>query len=488
MTDLVQLPASEMAARVADGALSPVELVEAHLERIQALNPRINAFSHVDADGAREAARALEARRADGHAARPLEGVPLSIKSSIAVDGFPWECGSELRRGIRADSDAPLVARLKAAGAVILGNTNVPEFLMAWETNNRIYGHTDNPWDLERTAGGSSGGESAAIAARLSAGGIGTDGGGSIRVPAHFTGICGLKTTPGRVPATGHFPGPAGPFAALGVIGPMARTVQDTRLLFKVVAGPDDGDPYSAPVPLKDPDADPRELKIGFFEDDGHTPVTTETRIAVRGAAAALEAQGFTVEEFRPDNLLEMRRLWWNLFVRAGRLLLAPMIEGRMAELSPIFDEYLEFARDEDPLTLDELLTTLVARDRVRERLLAQMREYPILVCPVGAAQAFRHGEREWRIGGQEVAYSEAWSHTQWFNLTGNPVMAVPVDVVGGLPIGVQIVGRCWDEPTVLDVAARLEEAVGRLGPPPIDKITGPSTESDSSPRPRESS
>ena len=488
MNDLVQLSASDMAARVAGGKLSPVELVEAHLERIRALNPRLNAFAHVDAKGARRAARASEARLGGRGPRGPLEGVPLSVKSSIAVRGFPWECGSELRRGVRADGDAPLVARLRAAGAIILGNTNVPEFLMAWETNNRLYGHTDNPWDLERTAGGSSGGESAAIAARLSAGGIGTDGGGSIRVPAHFTGICGLTPTPGRVPATGHFPGAAGPFSALGVIGPMARTVEDTRLLFSVVAGPDDGDPYSAPVPVEEPAADPRKLKIGFFEDDQRTPVTTETRIAVRRAAAALEEQGFVVEEFRPDNLLEMRRLWWNLFVRAGRLLLQPMIEGRTAELSPIFHEYLEFARDEDPLTLDELLKTLVARDRVREHLLAQMREHPILVCPIGAAQAFRHGEREWSIDGQEVAYSDAWSHTQWFNLTGNPAMAVPIDVAGGLPIGVQIVGRCWEEASVLAVAARLEEAVGPLGPPPIDAITGPSTESDSSPRPRGSS
>jgi Asp-tRNA(Asn)/Glu-tRNA(Gln) amidotransferase A subunit family amidase len=469
LSDLVQLSASEMATKVQSGEISPVDLVEAHLDRIEKLNPRLNAFSHVDQEGARAAALVSAMRLASEGPRGPLEGVPLSIKSSIAVGGFPWECGSELRRGLLADADAPLVERLKAAGAIILGNTNAPEFLMAWETNNKIYGHTDNPWDLERTAGGSSGGASAAIAARLSAGGFGSDGGGSIRVPAHFTGICGLKPTPGRVPATGHFPASAGPFAALGVVGPMARTVDDVRLLFEVVSGPDDGDPYSAPVPVGAPNPDPEGLKIGFFEDDGRTPVTTETRIAIRRAVAALEEQGFVVEEFRPDNLEEIQRLWWNLFVRAGRLLIEPMIEGRQADLSPTFVQFIEYAREADTLTLDQFMQTLLGRDGLRQHLFAQMQEFPILLCPVGAVQAFRHGEREWRIDGQDVAYIDAWSYTEWFNLTGNPAMAVPVEIAKGLPVGVQLVGRCWEEENVLAVAAKLQEAVGILPAPPME-------------------
>ena len=168
----------------------------------------------------------------------PLHGVPLSIKSSLQVAGLPWEAGTKLRAGIVAERDAPLVTRLRQAGAIILGVTNAPELLMAWETDNLLYGRTNNPWDLSRTPGGSSGGEAAAIAAGMSAGGVGSDGGGSIRVPAHFSGICGLKPTPGRIPATGHFPESVGPFALLGVVGPMARNVGDLKVLFEVMQGP----------------------------------------------------------------------------------------------------------------------------------------------------------------------------------------------------------------------------------------------------------
>src|SRR5271156_6230827 len=226
----------------------------------------------IDGDGARDQAKSAESAlgsSAKSNSFGPLHGVPISIKSSIDVAGLLCECGSVLRKGNVPSEDAPLVKRLRAAGAIILGNTNVPEFLMAYETDNLLYGRTNNPWDLSRTSGGSSGGEAAAIASGCSAGGVGSDGGGSIRVPAHYSGICGLKPTPGRVPSTGHFPSSAGPFAQLGVVGPMARTVRDVERLFAGMAGPDSQDPASAPVPLRWPaDEDLRALRIGYFEDD----------------------------------------------------------------------------------------------------------------------------------------------------------------------------------------------------------------------------
>ena len=202
----------------------------------------------------RERAR-LDARRAEaavvsGNNLGPLHGVPISIKSSLDVAGFRCEAGTRLRAGHVATQDAPLVARVRSAGAIVLGVTNTPELLMAWETDNLLYGRTNSPWDLDRTPGGSSGGEAAAIAAGMSAGGVGSDGGGSIRVPAHFSGICGLKPTPGRIPTTGHFPESGGPFALIGVVGPMARTVADLKALFEVMQGPDDGDTCAAPVPV----------------------------------------------------------------------------------------------------------------------------------------------------------------------------------------------------------------------------------------------
>ncbi len=240
--------ARELAALIRARTVSPVEVARVHLDRIARLNSVLNAFVDCQPEVVLAQARKAEKAVLQGDSLGSLHGVPLSIKSSIDVAGHRCEAGTRLRAGYIANDDAPLVARLRAAGAVILGVTNAPELLMAWETDNLLYGRTNNPWDLTRTAGGSSGGEAAAIAAGLSAGGVGSDGGGSIREPAHFCGICGLKPTPGRIPSTGHFPKAGGPFALLGVVGPMARTVDDLRILFEAMAGADDGDPCSAPV------------------------------------------------------------------------------------------------------------------------------------------------------------------------------------------------------------------------------------------------
>src|SRR5437899_8206756 len=256
----------------------------------------------------------------------PLHGVPVTIKSSIDAAGLRCAARTKLRAGYVPAGDAPLVARLKAAGAIVLGSTNVPELLMAWETDNALYGRTNNPWDLARTPGGSSGGEAAAIAAGCSVAGVGSDGGGSIRVPAHFSGICGLKPTPGRIPSTGHFPPSLGPFALLGGGGPMARTARDLEILFEVMQGPDIGDPSAVSVPVRWPShAELKGIRIGYFEDDGRTPVTADTRAAVRTAAEALTRAGFQVEPFRPDGLELARQLWWKFFGIAGGMLLGPM-------------------------------------------------------------------------------------------------------------------------------------------------------------------
>jgi Asp-tRNA(Asn)/Glu-tRNA(Gln) amidotransferase A subunit family amidase len=452
--------------------LSPVELVEAHLKQIENLNPKLNAFVEIDPEGARQSALEAESAVMRGDRIGPLHGVPVSIKSSISVAGLRWEAGTRLRQGLIASQDAPLVARLKNAGAVILGTTNTPELLMAWETDNLLYDRTNNPWDLSRTAGGSSGGEAAAIAAGMSAGGVGSDGGGSIRVPAHFTGICGLKPTPGRIPSTGHYPASAGPFAQLGVVGPMARTVADLKLLFEAMQGPDLEDPCSAPVPLRWPSSDEiRKLKIGYFEDDGRTPVTPETRAAVRTAAEALRSAGFQVEPFRPDVLEESRQLWHKFFVVAGGMILRPMFRGREADLSSNLAQFLQWSSAEPALTGQTLLDAWVDRDTVRSKCFAQMQreDISILLCPSAAIPAFRHGERMWTIEGKFVQYLDAWSYTEFFNLLGNPAAVVPVSQSSeGLPIGVQIAGRPWEEEQVLSVAEVLEKQCGAWRIPPV--------------------
>ena len=470
MSALTRLSAAEMAETIRRKSISPIELVDAHLDSIGRLNPHLNAFVTVDGERAARAARDAEGAVMRGEPLGALHGVPVTIKSSIDVAGLRCESGSRLRDGYVAATDAPLVSRLKAAGAIVLGNTNVPELLMAYETDNSLYGRTNNPWDLERTAGGSSGGESAAIAACCSAGGVGSDGGGSIRVPAHFTGICGLKPTPGRIPATGHFPASAGPFAQLGVVGPMARTVRDLELMFEAMAGPDVGDPSAAPVPIRRPrDQDLRAMRVGYFEEDGINPVTDETRAVVRAAASTLKAAGYDVASFRPDGLQRVRELWWHLFGLAGGFVLGPMYKGRESELSLILKEFIGIVRAEAPLTLESFMHTLLERDAVRIRFLCQMEEFPILLCPVCSVPAFRHGEREWTIDGRVVKYLDAMSYSQWFNLLGNPAAVVPVGrSPEGLPIGVQIVGRPYEEEMVLAVAAEIERGCGGWQAPPI--------------------
>ena len=279
---------------------------------------------------------------------------------------------------------------IEAAGAIVLGNTTVPEFLMAWETDSALYGRTNSPWDLTRTPGGSSGGEAAAIASCCSAGGIGSDGGGSIRVPAHFSGICGLKPTPGRVPATGHYPPSVGPFALLGVVGPMARTVADLTLLFEVIAGPDSGDPNAAPVPLQPVDhATLLRTRIGYFDDDGRVPVTAETRIAIQRTVQALRDQGFTVEPFVPEGLDEALRLWHALFIDGVAMVLRQAYKGREDEMHSIVREILRLSEQDPKLTAESLLDVLFRRDIVRAKFLGQMERYPLLVCPVSAIPAF---------------------------------------------------------------------------------------------------
>jgi len=470
MNDLIFLPAVAMAEQIRRKKISPVEFVAAHLAQIEKLNPRLNAFAQVDEEWARRAARAAETAVMQKKTLGPLHGVPISIKSSISVAGLRHESGTRLRAGLVATQDAPLVTRLKNAGAIVLGVTNAPEFLMAWETDNLLHGRTNSPWDLERTPGGSSGGEAAAIAAGMSAGGVGSDGGGSIRVPAHFSGICGLKPTPGRVPATGHFPVSAGPFALIGVVGPMARTVADLKVLFEVMQGPDDGDTCAAPVPVRWPSADAvKNLGICYFEDDGRTPVTPETRAAVRTAAEALRSAGFKVEPFQPQGLEEARQLWHKFFVVASAMLLKPMFKEADADLSLILKQFLDEAAVQPAHTGRSLLDAWIQRDLLRARFLAQMQQYPILLCPAAAIPAFRHGERSWQVEGKTVHYLDAWSYTEFFNLLGNPAAVVPVGhSPEGLPIGVQIVGRPWEEEQVLFVAAMVEKECGAWKIPPI--------------------
>jgi len=466
MSDPVLLPATEQLQMLRAGKLSISELAEAHIRQIERLNPKLNVFADFDAGRVRMQARMLD-RRSET-ACGPLHGLPVTVKSSIATVGYKCEIGSVFHKDETPAEDAVVVARLRAAGALILGTTNCPEFLMAYETANDLHGRTSNPWDLERTPGGSSGGESAAIAAGMSAAGLGSDSGGSVRVPAHFTGICSLKPTPGRIPGRGHLPPCIGPFATLGAIGPMARTIADVQLMFAALSGQDEADPASSPIPLRTPTLDElRSNRIGFFEDDGLAPVTPETRAAVHAAADCLRSAGFRVEPFRPRTLEQLRKLWWTFFVQCGAMFYEPEVRGRREKLSPIFREFLDFADKSGPLTSTELLNAWAESDLLRSKTLEEMRNYPVLLCPVASTPAWKHGERAWMVDTQNVEYLDSVRYTQWFNTLGAPAAVVPVGrSAEGLPIGVQIVARPFEDEVALGIASIVDSAFGFQAPP----------------------
>jgi Asp-tRNA(Asn)/Glu-tRNA(Gln) amidotransferase A subunit family amidase len=457
---LNRLTLTQMAAEVRSGRASSRETVEAHLAHIERYNPRINAFVSVYAEEALAAAEAADEARLHRRELGPLHGVPVTIKDSFDIAGRPTYCGSKLRLDHRAAADSTSVARLRAAGAIVLGKTNCPEFLYNYETDNYIAGRTNNPWDESRTSGGSSGGEAAAIASFCSPGGMGSDGGGSIRAPAHFCGIAGLKPTPGRVPATGHFPLIAHPGGLLGVGGPMARTAEDVRLLFEIAAGHDDQDPFSAPVPLRRPSL--AGLRIGLMERFNGVPVQPAIQAAVDAAARALAGLGFAVEPFAPRGIERASSLWWFFFGEVAAPFIKQMIAGRESDIHWTGRELVSIALEKSAPTFEQVIENLAARDAMRAALLRQMRDVPVLLLPPCGVAAFPHRTRKWQTGEKEIGLFEAMAPLTFVNLLGLPALTIPFGrTEEGLPVGIQLVAAPYGEELLLELAVRLEEARG---------------------------
>ena len=449
--------------------ISPVELIETHLARIQKIQPKLNPFVHIDAESARARAREAESRLTRGESLRPLEGIPLTIKSSMDVAGWPCPAGSLLRKDYIPTANATVVTQLEDAGAILLGNTNTPEFLMAYESDNLLTGKTSNPWNSAYSAGGSSGGEAAAIASGCSMGGVGSDGGGSIRTPAHFSGICGLKPTPGRVPSTGHFPPGAGAFSWIGVVGPMARTVADLRTLFALMVGPDPGDALSAPVPFR-PVADStlRGLRIGILENPELGRPTPETLTALRRAAQFLCDLNYRVEPLKLENLQQALDLWWFFFGPVIGALIRQTVQDKESLLSSMLVAYLQAIESEPPVTLNSFQKACTDRDLTRAAILRQLRDVPVLLSAVSTEPAFQHGQGNY-TSGQPHNYRDTMRFCQWLNLTGFPGLSLPMGrSPEGLPINIQLIGRPHEEELLLGVAAHLELARGPWQPPPL--------------------
>jgi amidase len=445
-----------MVQMVRDRAISPVELVEAHLRQIEARNPALNAFVSVFAERARAEAREREAAIGRGEPLGLLHGAPLTVKDSFDIAGQATAAGSRFREGHRAANDAAAVARLRAEGAILLGRTNTPEMLASYETDNFVTGRTNNPWDLCRTPGGSSGGEAAAIATFCSPGGIASDGGGSIRIPAHFCGIAGLKPMPGRIPAADHYPALGYPGGLTTVVGPMARTARDLRLLFSALVSFDAQDPFSTPVPLAPPASQP--ARIGVWEQFYQVPVHDAIRAAVRKTAGMLAGLGLAVDDFQPSGLDRAPNVWSFLFAQWPQIATQKMFDGREEELHWTLRESL----GQDQPTAEQVLLNLAARDRMRASLLRQMENVSAILMPVCGVPAFAHRQRKWEIDGKSVGIFQAMMPAVLANVFGLPAVTIPVTLSeAGLPVGVQLVGRPYEDELLLDLAVRLEEARG---------------------------
>jgi Asp-tRNA(Asn)/Glu-tRNA(Gln) amidotransferase A subunit family amidase len=442
-TDIANHSLEKIARLIKTREVSPVEVMEAHLKQISELNPRLNAIITLAPD-VLDQAKAAEKAVTTGL----LHGVPITIKDTIETAGIRSTSGSVLRKDYVPSIDAPAVARLKAAGAIILAKTNAAEMAMDYNADNPVFGRTNHPLNPDLTPGGSSGGEAVAIATCMSPGGLGSDLAGSVRIPAHFCGICGLKPTTGRIPGEGQFPPSTGPYSLGAVIGPMARTVADLGLLFHVL---------SATTPTE------IQLKGTHFAwyRDGHVPVTEETANAVATAAAALSDAGLVGEERLPPHVDRGNELWLKLFSRASVVQLRKWYAGRESEGGSFVSWRLATADDVPAPALDEYISNWMERDRLREELLRWLEMTPLIIAPVGATPAYAHDTLKVTVRGVTMGTFRAFSYAQAFNVFDLPVVTVPAGRANnGLPIGVQVVGRPFAEEMVLQAAEIIEEAI----------------------------
>jgi len=457
MTDkIIYLDASRIAELIAKRELSPVEVMQAHLDRIAEVNPKVNAIVTI-ADGALDAAKKAEAAVKSNTRLGPLHGVPFTVKDSIDTAGVLSQRGSPIFKGRVAETDATVVARLKAAGAILIAKTNPPEFAYSIETDNLLTGQTNNPWNLDYTPGGSSGGESAALAAGMSPLGVGSDLSISLRGPAAHTGVVGFKATHGRLPMTGHWPRVP---RRLWHIGPMARSVRDVALAYSLMAGPDGADGFS----ISSPDLDTgvgtnptRQVRVGWLASPGFFgPTDPEVVATVKAAAQALSNAGYLVEQVRLPVLeqTDASSVLWQLQQMESRPEFAKVTAGHEAQI--FRHAKLILGTPDTPIA--DFVAAEQAVERLRDTFVEYFKRYDVLFGPVTPFPATKHGLRDLVVDGKTVSPFHVQSATSPFSLTGMPALSMRFGTSrDGLPIGVQVVSSWLAESTVLDVALRLE-------------------------------
>lgn len=464
MDDLLYASATVLAQAIRKKEISSEEVVNAYLQRIEEVNSQLNAVVQLTATSARAQACNADAALHRGENIGPLHGVPMTIKDSIETEGVICTGGTKGRATFMPMRDATVVARLRAAGAILLGKTNLPELSLGYETDNLVYGRTNNPYDLSRTPGGSSGGEGAIIAAGGSPLGLGADMAGSIRVPSHFCGIAGIKPTTNRVPRTGHFPLFGGILGALWQIGPMARFVGDLILALPIIAGVDWCDPSVVPMPWNDPRAvDLKSLRVAFHTDNGIISPTSDTVDVVVAVAKALSEFPMVVEEARPQGIEETNEIRAGVMGINGGIGIQKLLQlVGTQEVHPLLQSRQARAGS-GIISAEEFGVILERWDRFRSTMLSFLQKYDVILCPVNPYPALPHGASM-----DEQIYA-SFSYTRTYNLTGWPSAVVRGGTsTEGLPIGVQVVARPWREDVVLAVAQHIETTCGGWQRPPL--------------------
>jgi amidase len=479
MSDLVFWPAHQLAAAIRDRTVSATEVLNAHLEQIATHNSKLNAIATLDAERARQRAREADEALAKGVLWGPLHGVPITAKDLFATAGLRTTFSYKPLANYVPRQDVPVIARLRAAGAIVLGKTNMPSQGADFQTNSPLFGRANNPWNLSYTSGGSSGGGGAAVAAGLSPLDVGNDLGGSIRIPAHFCGVFGLKPTEHRVSSS--LPGQPRTLRYLLASGPIARSIADLRLCLSVIEGPDGQEWEVPPSPrLTVPERSQRSYRIAWTRQFGTVPVTAETQATLEMLATKLEQLGCQVEHTQPPGF-DFVGSWrthgeiWGAQITASRPLPLRALMQVTSLLTPthylpggpLFQGLLRGFS----LGVRGYLQALTRRDYYTTQVERFLENWDVWLCPVVTRPAFQHcwTGKPLQVDQKLVSYLTAGcAYTAPFNLTGNPVVVIPVGRSrDGLPIGVQLVGRRWHDLELLAVAERITEVTGGFQPPP---------------------
>lgn len=461
MNELIESSVRDIASAIRLKRVSTKEVILAFLDRINIVNPKINAIISVNAEAALKQAERADIALANGETHGKLFGVPMTIKDSLDTFDMTTTWGTLGRKDFRPSKDATCTARLRQEGAIILGKTNTPEFTLSFKTDNLLFGKTNNPYDLSRTSGGSSGGAASAIAAKCTPFDIGTDTGGSIRLPSHFCGIAGIKPTSGRVPCTGNALPSTGLLSSLTQPGPMAKRVDDLIYLLEILIGPDYEDPNTVPASWKDPyDVDVKMLKVGFHKDNGISTPDKDTQNTLVAAIELLSSAGISCEDLRPSGL-EMSEFIYSALFNADDGEMVNMLLQDCRTQSPSTPVAEIIHRPSSKLDARELAQLIQLWHNYRSSMLNFFSERDILICPVNAKTAATHDQSD--------KFSD-FTYTAAFNLTGWPSVVIRAGTDSkGLPIGIQIIARPFAEHHALALAAWLEESLGEFKGPDLN-------------------